>query len=97
MSRQTGEWRKGHHGGRGVETVRIRADQGDEIKCVSKFKYLGTTIRADGVMNTEIERRIGICNAVMNSLSRIWNSNSTPRKIKSSLFDALILSILLYN
>ena len=33
----------------------------------------------------------------MNSLSKIWNSKTVDQKTKVQLFEALILSVLLYN
>lgn len=70
---------------------------GQQLKEVDTFKYLGATLTKDGRSTTEIKTRLAMATSAMAKLSKIWRSSdiSFPTKIK--LFRSLVISILLYG
>ena len=78
----------------------IREDEGNvvldkqELKKVDDFRYLGSMMRST---ETDFERRRGLAYGAWNSMEKIWNAKHVPIKLKTSIFDASVLSILLYG
>ena len=72
----------------------IASSNGSVLQEVPDFKYLGSWI-----LNTESDFKVRIANAwsAARKLNRIWKNKILPRDIKLRVFDALVLSILLYN
>ena len=71
---------------------------GIQVKFVSKFKYLGSTIANNGDLRPEITRRRALAMSAMKSLARpLWNQRSVSRKTKMRVYNSTVLSILLYG
>ncbi|CAG9136750.1 unnamed protein product [Plutella xylostella] len=64
---------------------------------VSVFKYLGSRLRNDNTLASEIPARIaGAANAFGKLKSRVWNSRDLKLQTKLLVYKAIILPILLY-
>lgn len=68
-----------------------------DITTTGTFEYLGTRVRADLSIWSEVVARIGQANTMLKTLMPIWNSAGLSPKLKIQLLDALVNSILLYN
>ena len=75
-----------------MDYARIVSLSGDEIDCVDRFKYLGTTISNLGTMNAEIKRRTGIATDAARALTGVWRDTNLSRGIKSLTYQSLVLS-----
>jgi len=95
-SRQQGARNRGRKSDK-VEKVLVRVITGDHLKCCNEFKYLGTTVTADGLASREINLRRGRATVVFSALRKIWKSKSVDLKLKMGLYNSLVLSVLLYN
>lgn len=84
---KVGKWRK-------TDEIRI-ADRNVDI--VEDFCYLGSTLSADSRCDKEIKSRIGKANAAFGRLEKVWKSNGCSLKIKIRLYEAIVLSTLLYG
>ena len=79
------------------EIVDILASNGKRIRSVGIFKYLGTTVAWDCTSSNEVNRRLGLAEAVFKELKGIWEDKFLSRKTKLELYESLVMSILLYN
>ena len=70
--------------------------EGEPVDQVSNFVYLGANISGDGTIEIDLEIRIQNANRSFNQLWKIWNSKSirTPTKIR--IYEAAVVTILLY-
>lgn len=64
---------------------------------VVSFKYLGSTLTSDGKSLTEIKSRIALATAASSNLSILWKSRKISFKVKFRMYNALVLSVLLYG
>ena len=69
---------------------------GETLKTLEKFKYLGAILTIDGKSEKEIKIRLETANSALVNLSTIWKSRSISLSTKTHLYKYLILSILLY-
>jgi len=74
--------------------IRLSLSTGAELKEVSDFKYLGSWLLNS---KKDFSVRKALAWSAITRLNRIWKSTVLQRKIKFTLFTALIESILLYN
>ena len=70
---------------------------GEELEQVESFKYLGSTLTADGRSTAEVKIRLAVAMSAMSGLSRVWKSKDISFISKMKLFKTLVLSILLYG
>jgi hypothetical protein len=70
---------------------------GCELKNVYKFKYLGQFFTADGNKRYAVEVRMGQARARFGRLARIWESSVFPLAAKLRLFEAGVVSVLVYG
>jgi hypothetical protein len=70
---------------------------GEELEECQEFCYLGSTINQDGGCEREIMIRLGKANAVFGRLWRIWASRNISVVVKVRLYEALVMSVLLYG
>ena len=70
---------------------------GEILNQTDKFTYLGSSIQLDGNIEHEIRLRIGRANKGFHMLNPVWRTKSLPRKIKLKVYQACVLSILLYS
>ena len=68
-----------------------------EVESVDAFCYLGSLITADSSCDREIKIRIGKANAAFGKLTKIWKKNGFSMKTKIRLYNAIVLSTLLYG
>jgi len=67
------------------------------VEEVSEFCYLGSVIAGDGSCDKDIRTRLGKANSTFGRLSNIWKNKSLNINIKSRLYEALVMSVLLYG
>ncbi|XP_049764393.1 uncharacterized protein LOC126092712 [Schistocerca cancellata] len=67
------------------------------LQNVSKFKYLGSQIRSDNSLTSEIAARIASAASAFGKLNdRVWKSHDLKLQTKIAVYKALVLSTLLY-
>lgn len=65
---------------------------------VTKFTYLGSTVDTSNSLDCELDIRIGKASTTFGRLSeRVWKNNSLSLHLKIKVYEACILSILLYG
>lgn len=68
------------------------------LEIVSHFKYLGSQIRSDNSLTTEIAARIAKAASAFGKLNdRVWKSHDLKLQTKIAVYKAVVLSILLYS
>jgi len=68
------------------------------LEAVEDFTYLGSTISSSLSLETEINKRIGKASSTMARLSkRVWENNKLTTNTKISVYNACVLSTLLYG
>nr|XP_014349402.1 PREDICTED: uncharacterized protein LOC106705179 [Latimeria chalumnae] len=71
--------------------------QGQQLKEVTSFKYLGSTVTIDGKSMAELNTRIAQATATLSKLNIIWKDKNIQLAIKIRLLHALVLSSFLYG
>lgn len=69
---------------------------GEPVKHVHSMLYLGALLSDDGFVASELGRRIGLAHSDFFTLSRIWSHANMPVKKKLTIFNAFVLSKLMY-
>ncbi|KAL1447116.1 hypothetical protein WDU94_005460 [Cyamophila willieti] len=70
---------------------------GESLKKVDNFKYLGSLISKDGAMDKELNRRIQLGSALYSCVKDlIWNTH-VPLKCKKTIFQTYYIPILTYG
>ena len=75
----------------------LSAADGSEIPEDSSITYLGALLANDGKIDSELSRRIGMAAADFKMLKKIWNHVDLSIYQKYRIFDACIISKLLYG
>ena len=71
---------------------------GEALKVVQSFKYLGSTLSSDNRADKEISNRIRIACASFGKLEkRLWKRNGVRLKTKCKVYKAMVLPALLYS
>ena len=71
---------------------------GNKLKSVLEFTYLGSTISNDGCIDDEIQRRMAKASASFGRLrQRLWNNHHVSMRVKGKIYRAIVLSTLLYG
>ena len=71
---------------------------GNKLKSVLEFTFLGSTISSNGCIDDEIQRRMGMASASFGRLrQRLWNNHHVSMRVKSNIYRAIMLSTLLYG
>lgn len=70
---------------------------GDKIKNVRSFPYLGSRITQEGKASQEISSRIHLARLAFNKKSKILESNNIDLEIRKRLLKTLVWSVLLYG
>ena len=74
------------------------ASDGYNLEVVENFTYLGSTISNSLSIDVEVNSRIAKAIAVMAKLNqRVWNNSSLTEKTRMHVFQACVLSTLLYG
>ena len=87
-----------------TESLRINAKNaapftvGDkDMKDVEEFTYLGATITTSGGATEDMKIRIGKARKTYYRFKKIWNSSLYRKKTKMKIFQANVISVLLYG
>jgi Reverse transcriptase (RNA-dependent DNA polymerase) len=65
-----------------------------KLKRVNDFRYLGSLMQST---EADFERRKGLAYGAWTSMAKIWKATHVPLKLKVNIFDASVVSILLYG
>ena len=76
---------------------RIRRPDGTYIEEKGSIEYLGALLSADGRMDSEISRRIGMASADFRRLQKLWGHANVPVSDKLQYFQSLVSSRLQYG
>jgi len=68
-----------------------------DIEKVDDFCYLGSYISHNGSCEKDVRVRIGKATAVFGKMRKIWKNKCISLKVKMSLYEAIVLSTLLYS
>ena len=71
--------------------------EGVVIAPTTSMMYLGSTLWTDGNVHSELNRRLGMAWADFNKLTRLWSHTSIPRRRKVEVFQATIMTGLMYG
>jgi hypothetical protein len=64
---------------------------------VSQFKYLGTTVTNQNLIQEEIKRRLNSGNACYHSVQNLLSSRLLSKYLKIRIYKTIILSVVLYG
>jgi len=67
------------------------------VETVNEFCYLGSIIQDDSSCDKDIRARLGKSNGVFGRLTNVWRDNGLSLHTKIRLYEALVLSTLLYG
>ena len=70
---------------------------GNPLEVVDIFCYLGSMVDSSGGTEADIKARIGKARTAFAQLKKIWKSSIITRKTKMRLFNAIVMSVLLYG
>ena len=70
---------------------------GSDIEKVDDFCYLGCYILHNGSCEKDVRVRIGKATAVFGKTRKIWKNKCISLKVKMRLYEAIVLSTLLYS
>ena len=71
--------------------------EGNTIRQVDKFKYLGTYLAKDGSLTSEFEERLKKANQAMGMLKNVWNNNNFSIHTKIKIYKVMVRTILIYG
>jgi hypothetical protein len=64
---------------------------------VSQFKYLGTTVTNQNLIQEEIKRRLNSGNACYHSVQNLLSSHLLSNNVKVRIYKTIILLVVLYG
>jgi hypothetical protein len=64
---------------------------------VSQFKYLGTTVRKQNLIQEEIKRRLNFGNACYQSVQNLLSSRLLSNNVKVRTYKIIIMPVVLYG
>jgi len=71
---------------------------GDDLKSVDRFCYLGATLTTDATADADVQTRIARASAAFGKFEkRLWGSHDISLNVKISVYKAVILTVLLYG
>ena len=71
--------------------------QGNSVELTDRFTYLGSVISSNGCSTPEMFRCIGLGSRIMNQLACVWRQSRLRLSTKLWLYNALVVSVLLYG
>ena len=79
-----------------LEDEQLRFSNGDPVQIADSVKYLGSQVSWNHPTNTALHHRYALAKTSFNKLQHLWRS-SLPRKTKVHIFQANIVSALIYG
>ena len=76
--------------------VVIRRPDGEKVETKERMVYLGSFLAADGRISSELNRRLGLARHDFETLKTIWSHSALSTSRKIVIFDACVMSKLLY-
>ena len=70
---------------------------GVPVEGAEEFIYLGSKQSFNGYCRPDVPRTIGLACSMMNSLQRVWKCSFLNINTKVHLYQALVMSVLLYS
>jgi hypothetical protein len=67
------------------------------IENVVQFKYLGTTVTNQSLIQEEIKRRLNLGNTCYHSVQHLLTSHLLSKKVKIRIYKTIILTVVLYG
>src|SRR5256885_17189993 len=64
---------------------------------VNDFRYLGIILSSNGSMRNKLEHRIGEGKKVFGALEKVWKNREMPRKVKTSLYESIVVPTVVYG
>jgi hypothetical protein len=64
---------------------------------VSQFKYLGTTVTNQNLIQEEIKRRLNYGNVCYHSVQSLLSSRLLSKNLKIRIYETIILPVVLYG
>jgi len=84
--------------GQGTKSTPVITIDDYELDAVHQFTYLGSTITNNLSLDTELDKRIGKAATTLACLtSRVWTNPKLTTKIKMAVYNACVISTLLYG
>ena len=77
--------------------ARVLKPDGSLVKQTQHMVYLGSLLCASGGIGSELGRRIGAADAEFNKISKVWAHTMISRATKIKMFEACVVSKLMYN
>ncbi|KAG7308043.1 hypothetical protein JYU34_006683 [Plutella xylostella] len=71
--------------------------ENESLQTVSRFVYLGSTVTNQGGTDEDVAARINKAKAAFAQLRPVWDSNVLKRRVKISLFNSVVKSVLLFG
>jgi len=69
---------------------------GATLEAVDTFRYLGSTIAANGAAATEVDARIACANQKFAQMRGLWNNRAIPLLTKTKFYRAIVIPTLTY-
>ena len=76
---------------------RIKFPDGEEIKEVKVFVYLGAIVSNEGGADKDMSNRLAKAKVSFGKLRKIWSSKQYSRKVKIRLYETLVKPVPLYR
>ena len=67
------------------------------MKTKTSFVYLGFSVAADGAVDSEVARRLGMAEADFRQLQKVWRHTALTKHYKYKVYSACVVSRLLYG
>jgi hypothetical protein len=64
---------------------------------MSQYKYLGTTVTNQNLIQEEIKRRLNSYNVCYNSVQSLLSSRLLSKNLKIKIYKTIILAVVLYG
>ena len=71
--------------------------EGEELKNVWQFKYLGALFAASGEQRQDVDRRIALAMSRCGELRQVFSSDTIPQNLKIEIYKSAVSSLLTYG
>ena len=77
--------------------IKIVDRNGQELKQVSKFKYLGSVFERDGRCEVDVKERIRVGWAKWTEVNEVINDSRMPLKLKLKVYESMVRPVIIYG